>query len=101
MDCILAIDVGTQSLRACIIDTGLSVLERQQTPYSPQVESRDCVEIDAEILWNALIQACRELKQKSRVKAIAFSTLCPSMLPMDVKGIPSIPSSSICKAYCA
>ena len=91
MDCILAIDVGTQSLRACIIDTGLSVLERQQIPYSPQVESRDRVEIDAEILWKALIQACSELKQKGRVKAIAFSTLCPSMLPMDAKGDPLHP----------
>ena len=91
MDCILAIDVGTQSLRACIIDTGLSVLERQQIPYSPQVESRDRVEIDAEILWKALIQACSELKEKGRVKAIAFSTLCPSLLPMDAKGDPLHP----------
>lgn len=91
MDCILAIDVGTQSLRACIIDTGLSVLERQQIPYSPQVEARDRVEIDAEILWKALIQACSELKEKGRVKAIAFSTLCPSLLPMDAKGDPLHP----------
>jgi xylulokinase len=91
MDCILAIDVGTQSLRACIIDTGLSVLERQQIRYSPKVESRDRVEIDAEILWKALIQACSELKEKGRVKAIAFSTLCPSMLPMDAKGHPLHP----------
>jgi sugar (pentulose or hexulose) kinase len=64
MDCILAIDVGTQSLRACIIDSELSVLERQQVHYTPQVISRDKVEIDAEILWDALVQACRKLKLK-------------------------------------
>ena len=91
MDCILAIDVGTQSLRACIIDTGLSILERQQIPYSPQVESKDRVEIDAEILWDALVQACCNLKQRDRVKVVSFSTLCPSLLPMDADGNPLHP----------
>jgi sugar (pentulose or hexulose) kinase len=91
MDCILAIDVGTQSLKACIIDKELSVLERQQVPYSPQIRSKDRVEIDAEILWDALLQACRKLKQKDTVNAIGFSTLCPSLLPMDAKGNPLHP----------
>ena len=91
MDCILAIDVGTQSLRACIIDPDLSVQERQQVPYMPRVVSRDKVEIDAEILWDALIEACRKLKQRDRVKVITFSTLCPSLLPMDGNGNPLRP----------
>ncbi len=78
MDCILAIDVGTQSLRACIIDSELSVLEREQVHYRPQVISRDKVEIDAEILWDALVQACGKLKLKRRVSIVTFSTLCPS-----------------------
>jgi len=91
MDCILAIDVGTQSLRACILDSELSLVERQQVPYTPQVISREKVEIDAEILWDALVQACRKLKQKNRVKAITFSTLCPSLLPMDADGNPLHP----------
>jgi xylulokinase len=91
MDCILAIDVGTQSLRACIIDGELSVLERQQIPYAPQIGSGFRVEMDAEILWSALIQACTGLRQKGRVKAIAFSTLCPSLLPMDAEGQPLHP----------
>jgi xylulokinase len=91
MDAILAIDVGTQSLRACIIDTGLSMLERQQIHYAPQVKSRDRVEIDAEILWDALVQACGGLKHKAGVKAITLSTLCPSLLPMDADGHPLHP----------
>jgi len=91
MDCILTIDVGTQSLRAGIIDTELSVLEKTQSYYSPQVTSRDRVEIDAEILWKALIQACCKLKQRQRVKAVAFSTLCPSFLSMDANGNPLHP----------
>ena len=70
MDCILAIDVGTQSLRACILDSELSLVERQQVPYTPQVISREKVEIDAEILWDALVKACRKVVQKNRVKAL-------------------------------
>lgn len=86
MDCILAIDVGTQSLRACVIDPAMSVLERQQVPYAPRVIARDKVEIDAEILWEALVQACRQLKHRERVKVITLSTLCPSLLPLDTAG---------------
>ncbi len=86
MDCILAIDVGTQSLRACILDSELSVLERQQVPYTPQVVSRNKVEIDAEILWDALVEACNKLTLKSRVSIVTFSTLCPSLIPMDADG---------------
>jgi xylulokinase len=91
MDCILAIDVGTQSLRACVIDSDLAMLERQQVPYTPQVISRDKVEIDAEILWNALVQACSRLKLKNRVSVVTLSTLCPSLLPMDAAGRPLRP----------
>ena len=91
MDSILAIDVGTQSLRACVIDPELSELEKQQVPYTPQVISRDKIEIDAEILWDALVQACSKLKFRDRVKVITFSTLCPSLLAMDVNGDPLRP----------
>jgi xylulokinase len=91
MDCILAIDVGTQSLRACIIDSEFSLLERQQVPYTPQVISRDKVEIDAEILWDALVEACSKLKLKDRVSVVTFSTLCPSLIPMDADGRPLRP----------
>jgi xylulokinase len=91
MDCILAIDVGTQSLRACIIDSEFSLQERQQVPYTPQVISRDKVEIDAEVLWDALVQACSKLKLKDRVSVVTFSTLCPSLIPMDADGRPLRP----------
>lgn len=91
MDCILAIDVGTQSLRACVIEPDLTVVERQKVPYTPRVISRDKVEIDAEILWDALVEACGQLKHRDRVKVITFSTLCPSLLPMDGTGNPLRP----------
>jgi len=91
MDCILAIDVGTQSLRACVLNSDISILERQQVHYRPRVISRDKVEIDAEILWDALVEACRKLTLKRRVSVVTFSTLCPSLLPMDADGRPLRP----------
>jgi sugar (pentulose or hexulose) kinase len=69
----------------------MSLIERQQVHYVPQVISRDKVEIDAEILWDALVQACNRLKHRERVKVITFSTLCPSLLPMDGSGYPLRP----------
>lgn len=91
MNYILAIDVGTQSLKACIIDGNLSIAERAQVFYSPQVKSNNRVEIDAEVLWRAFIDACSRLKRRQQVDVISFSTLCPSLLPMDAGGNPLYP----------
>ncbi len=91
MNYILTIDVGTQSLKACIIDRNLSIAERAQVFYSPQVKSNNRVEIDAEVLWRAFIDACSRLKRRQEVDVISFSTLCPSLLPMDAKGDPLYP----------
>jgi len=91
MDRILAVDVGTQSLRVCVFDRDLNALEKQQVSYSPQVKSKNSVEIDAEVLWNAFINACSQLKGGKEVEAISFSTLCPSLVPMDTNGNPLAP----------
>lgn len=91
MNRVLAIDVGTQSLRACILDATLRVIERQQINYAPHVKAKDRVEIDAEVLWNALIQTCRRLQQKRTVQSIALSTLCPSLVALDGRGNPLHP----------
>ena len=88
---ILAIDVGTQSLKACIVDRELSIIERAQVYYSPQIKSKNRVEIDAEILWRAFIDACSRLKQKKQIDGISFSTLCPSLLPLNANGDPLYP----------
>ena len=91
MDRILAVDVGTQSLKACIVDHNLETLERQQVYYDPQVKRKTWVEIDAEVFWKAFIDACHQLRMAKEVKAISLSTLCPSLLPMDSNGDPLRP----------
>jgi len=91
MNRILAVDAGTQSLRACVFDRDLIVLEKQQISYDPQVKAKNWVEIEAEVLWNAFIKACSQLKGARKVEAISFSTLCPSLVPMDADGNPLAP----------
>jgi len=91
MDRILAVDVGTQSLRACAFDRDFIVLEKQQISYTPQIKAKNWVEIDAEVLWNAFMKACRQLKGGKEIEAISFSTLCPSLVPMDADGNPLTP----------
>ena len=82
---ILAVDIGTQSLKASIINEDLSTIERVKVPYQPVTHSKNCVEIDIDVLWDAFIEACRKLKDK-KIEGITFSTLCPSLLLMDSKG---------------
>jgi xylulokinase len=88
MDRILAVDVGTQSLKGCVFDGRLRLRERVQVSYTPRVKGRSRVEIDAHVLWEALLEACRSLKEIRDVQVVSFSTLCPSLLPMDGEGRP-------------
>lgn len=88
MDCILAIDIGTQSLKAGIVDAELNILERQQVQVSTSVKHGGWVEMDAEELWEGLVRACSRLTMRERVRGLVFSTLCPSLLPIDQDGEP-------------
>lgn len=91
MDCTLAIDIGTQSVRAGVLDQDLTILEREQEPVSIQIRPGGCVEMNAEDIWSALVKVCSRLKQKDRVLSVVFSTLCPSLLPLDGDGSPLHP----------
>jgi sugar (pentulose or hexulose) kinase len=91
MDRILTVDVGTQSLRACIVDRDWVDLERQQIPYTPRVGSKNRVDIGGDVLWNAFVGACSRLKGAKEVEGISLSTLCPSLLAMDSQGNPLSP----------
>ncbi len=91
MDTILAVDIGTQSLKAGILDGQLNLLERRQVPLSIEVSNTTHVEMDAEEVWSALIKACRGLKRRDKAQAMVFSTLCPSLIPLDGDGNPLHP----------
>ena len=73
MDQILAIDIGTQSLRAGILDGQLNILERQQVPLSVRVSRGTHAEMDGEEIWSALVAACNRLDLRNRVEAVVLS----------------------------
>ena len=91
MDAILAVDIGTQSLKAGILDDQLNILERQQVPLTIQLSKGHHAEMDGEEIWSALVTACNGLEQRDRVQAVVFSTLCPSLVPLDGSGRPLHP----------
>ncbi len=84
---ILAVDVGTQSLKASIINDQYETIERKTWQYQPDTAPGDCVDIDAEVLWNAFKKTCQNLNNRN-ISGIVFSTLCPSLLLMDRDGLP-------------
>jgi len=91
MDVVLAVDIGTQSLKAGIVDSSLTLIERQQLPLSVEISKGTHAEMEAEKIWTALADACRRLTQRHRVQAVVFSTLCPSLVPLDREGRPLHP----------
>jgi sugar (pentulose or hexulose) kinase len=85
-DCILSVDVGTQSLKAGVYNSELQLIERQQVALKTQFLAVNRVEMDAEDIWKALISAIDSLKHKDRVAGLVFSTLCPSLVPISKDG---------------
>lgn len=91
IDCVLAIDIGTQSIKAGIVDKHLNVLERVQQSVSVKITHGNHVEMDADELWSNLVEACNKLELRSRVSAMVLSTLCPSLVPLSGEGVPLHP----------
>ncbi len=87
---ILAVDIGTQSLKASIYNDSLECLERHKVQYSPNTFSGNRVEMDAEIYWRAFVTCCQQIENKD-LSGLVFSSLCPSLLLMDSKGLPLTP----------
>jgi len=86
MSDILAVDVGTQSLKAGIVDHDLKVKARRQIFYSAEIGSGTRAEIDPELLWQAFIDSCSGFNLDRKIEAITFSTLCPSLVAMSGDG---------------
>lgn len=63
---LLALDCGTQSLRALVFDTGGRMLAREQIEYTPYVSpGPGLAEQDPEVYWDSLALACRQLARNA------------------------------------
>lgn len=66
---ILAIDNGTQSVRALLFDLHGSLVEKVRVPLPEYISTEPGMsEQDPRVFWDAVCRACRELWQKSGVE---------------------------------
>lgn len=95
---LLAIDNGTQSLKALIFDLAGQLLANEQvriTPYFSNQPAR--AEQDPEVFWQALCQACQRLwdhhgVDKQSIAGVAITTQRGTVVNVDKNGKPLRPA---------
>ncbi len=97
-DNLLAIDNGTQSVRALLFDLRGNLLAKARVPIEPYYSTAPgLAEQDPNVYWDALCRACRELwamdgVDKSSIAAAAVTTQRSTMINLDKDGKPLRPA---------
>lgn len=96
-DLILAIDLGTQSLRAMLFDNTGQLILKRATKMHYQRPDALTVEIDATIFWQKLTEVCQALwaddaALKKRVAAVTLTTQRASVVALDMAAEPVVPA---------
>jgi sugar (pentulose or hexulose) kinase len=95
---ILAIDNGTQSVRAMIFDPNGNLLAKSRVPIENYKHPEPGItELDPNEFWDSLCQACQLLWQstsisKDSIKAIALTTQRSTIINLDSNGTPLRPA---------
>lgn len=93
-DRILALDVGTQSVRAMVFDPAGTLLARAKVPIEPYLPGPPgCCEQDPEVYWRAIAEACERLwaMPEGRRDALAAATITTqrsTVVVTDADGVP-------------
>jgi len=97
-DRILALDVGTQSVRAMVFDAAGSLLARTKVPIEAYLPGPPGVcEQDPERYWTALGEACRRLwslpeARRDAIAAVTITTQRGTVVVTDAAGTPLRPA---------
>jgi sugar (pentulose or hexulose) kinase len=97
-DLLLALDAGTQSVRALAFDAQGTLVARSRVPIEPYVSPRPgWAEQDPEYFWTALCEACQGLWAqdaglKDRVAGVALTTQRGTVVNLDADGRPLRPA---------
>ncbi len=89
---ILAIDCGTQSLKAIVLDLEGQIHAKAQVAYTPYISPHPgWAEQDPEHFWEALCTACQQLWQdhgvdKSAISGVALTTQRGTVVNVDANG---------------
>jgi sugar (pentulose or hexulose) kinase len=94
---LLAIDHGTQSVRALVFDPRGNLLHKSRVPIEPYYSTAPgLAEQDPEVFWNAVCQACQGLwaqgVDKSSLAAVSLTTQRSTVLNLDKNGKPLRPA---------
>lgn len=89
---ILAIDNGSQSVRALVVDPRGNLLAKSRIPIPiHQSPASGFMEQDPQVFWNALCLACQRLWQmpevdKNSIAAVALTTQRSTVINVDQEG---------------
>lgn len=97
MAVILGLDLGTQSLKAMLLDTDCGVLNIQNEAYDLSFPELDWAQEDPEAWWSALKAVLARMKQAeptafAAVSVIGFSGQMHGMVPLDRNNVPVMPA---------
>lgn len=87
---VLGIDAGTTSCKAAVFDEQGRMLSFAQQPYQVISKNPGWAEIDAEILWQAVIQSVQAAVHQTikKPRALAISSQGEGIVPVSATGIP-------------
>ncbi|MRR29398.1 carbohydrate kinase, partial [bacterium] len=94
---LLAIDNGTQSVRAMLFDLRGNLLAKSRIPIEPYFSTAPgLAEQDPQVYWDAVCQACQELWQmpgvdRSSIAGVAVTTQRGTVINLDKTGKPLRP----------
>ncbi len=97
-DRLLALDIGTQSVRAMIFDPAGNLLARAKVPTEPYVPGPPGVcEQDPELYWRSIGEACRQLWEvpegrRDAIAGVALTAQRGTVVVTDDAGIPLRPA---------
>jgi sugar (pentulose or hexulose) kinase len=94
---LLAIDHGTQSVRALLFDPRGRLIAKARVPIEPYYSDRPgLAEQKPEVFWNAVCRACQGLWQqgvlKDSIAALALTTQRGTVINVDQNGTPLRPA---------
>ncbi len=92
-DLVFAIDAGTSSVKAGLLDRSGSIVSRLSAGYAYATPRRHHVELDFERVWKQTAAVTRRLvAQGPPVRAVGISVLCPGLVPLSEDGTPLRPA---------
>jgi sugar (pentulose or hexulose) kinase len=95
---LLAIDCGTQSVRALLFNLRGDLIAKQRVPIEPYYSTRPgLAEQDPRVYWDALCQACRGLLAKDgvdskQIAAVSLTAQRATVVNLDKNGKPLRPA---------